>query len=149
MTSSVSGLTTYKNLSAVGISTGDASDSISTDVTSLVFDKEKFLSALNANPDDVKKLLVGTSSSQGILLQAYNKVQSTLKSTGYISTLTNSTNKAISTLDNKISDMSDALTKYRAQLEKKFNSMDTIISKMQNSYSSLLGSSASSGLSSS
>ena len=147
MTSSISGLTTYKNLASVGISTGEASDSISTDVTSLVLDKSKFLTALKANPDDVKKLLAGTSTSQGILLQAYNKVQSTLKSTGYISTLTTSTNKSISTLDTKISNMTDAITKYREQLEKKFNSMDTIISKMQNSYSSLLGSSSSSGLS--
>lgn len=149
ITASVSGPETYKNLASIGISTGEASDSISTDVSALVLDKDKLAAALKADPDDVKKLLVGSSTAQGVFLKEYNKVSSTLKSTGYITTLTTSTNKSISDLDKKISNATDALAKYRQQLESKFSSMETIISKMQQSYSNFLGTSSSSSLSSS
>lgn len=138
MTQSIGGTTVYKNLAAIGISTGEAQDSVSTDVTNLMIDKDKFMQALEDNSDAVKQLLVGTTDKPGVFLKAVNIVDSTLKSTGYISSTEKSINKNITRIGNKITDLTEALAHYREQLEKKFSSMERIISNMQNSYSSFL-----------
>ena len=138
MTQSVGGTTTYRNLSAIGISTGEAKDSISTDVTKLLVDKDKFLQALEKDSDAVKQLLVGTTANSGVFLKVGNIVDSTLKTTGYIASTENSINKNIKKMSTKITNLKTALDKYREQLETKFRTMEKAISTMQNSYSSFL-----------
>lgn len=138
MTQTVGGTTIYKNLAAVGISTGEAQDSISTDVTNLIIDKDKFMQALDKDSDAVKQLLVGTTTNPGVFLKVNQIVDSTLKSTGYIASTENSINKNIKKMNTKISDLTTALNKYRDQLQTKFSSMERAISNMQNSYSSFL-----------
>ncbi|MGN1153521.1 MAG: flagellar filament capping protein FliD, partial [Candidatus Gastranaerophilaceae bacterium] len=139
MTRSISGSPLYKNLAAVGISTGEAQDSISTDVTALIIDKDKFMEALDKNSDAVKQLIVGTQANKGVFLQAINIVDSTLKSTGYISSTEKTITKDITKLGKKISSLTEQLAHYREQLEKKFSSMERVISGLQTSYSGLLG----------
>lgn len=138
MTQSVGGTTTYRNLAAIGISTGEAKDSISTDVTKLLVDKDKFLQALEKDSDAVKQLLVGTTANSGVFLKVGNIVDSTLKATGYIASTENSINKNIKKMSTKITNLKTALDKYREQLETKFRTMEKAISTMQNSYSSFL-----------
>lgn len=138
MTQSVGGTTTYRNLAAIGISTGEAKDSISTDVTKLLVDKDKFLQALEKDSDAVKQLLVGTTANSGVFLKVGNIVDSTLKTTGYIASTENSINKNIKKMSTKITNLKTALDKYREQLETKFRTMEKAISTMQNSYSSFL-----------
>ena len=138
MTQSVGGTTTYRNLAAIGISTGEAKDSISTDVTKLLIDKDKFMQALEKNSDAVKQLLVGTTANSGVFLKVGNIVDSTLKTTGYISSTENSINKNIKKMSTKITSLKTALDKYREQLETKFRTMEKAISNMQSSYSSFL-----------
>ena len=138
MTQSVGGTTTYRNLAAIGISTGAAKDSISTDVTKLLIDKDKFMQALEKDSDAVKQLLVGTTTNSGVFLKVGNIVDSTLKTTGYISSTENSINKNIKKISTKITNLKTALDKYREQLETKFRTMEKAISNMQSSYSSFL-----------
>lgn len=138
MTQTVGGTTIYRNLAAVGISTGEAKDSISTDVTKLLIDKDKFMQALDKNSDAVKQLLVGTTTNPGVFLKVNQIVDSTLKTTGYIASTENSINKNIKKMNTKITDLTAALNKYREQLQTKFSSMERAISNMQNSYSSFL-----------
>ena len=138
MTQSVGGTTTYRNLAAIGISTGEAKDSISTDVTKLLVDKDKFLQALEKDSDAVKQLLVGTTANSGVFLKVGNIVDSTLKTTGYIASTENSINKNIKKMSTKITNLKTALDKYREQLETKFRTMEKAISNMQSSYSSFL-----------
>ena len=138
MTQTVGGTTIYRNLAAVGISTGEAQDSISTDVTKLLIDKDKFMQALDKDSDAVKQLLVGTTTNPGVFLKVNQIVDSTLKTTGYIASTENSINKNIKKMNTKITDLTTALNKYREQLQTKFSSMERAISNMQNSYSSFL-----------
>lgn len=138
MTQSVGGTTTYRNLAAIGISTGEAKDSISTDVTKLLIDKDKFMQALEKDSDAVKQLLVGTTTNSGVFLKVGNIVDSTLKTTGYIASTENSINKNIKKMSTKITSLKTALDKYREQLETKFRTMEKAISNMQSSYSSFL-----------
>lgn len=138
MTQSVGGTTTYRNLAAIGISTGAAKDSISTDVTKLLIDKDKFMQALEKDSDAVKQLLVGTTTNSGVFLKVGNIVDSTLKTTGYIASTENSINKNIKKMSTKITSLKTALDKYREQLETKFRTMEKAISNMQSSYSSFL-----------
>ena len=138
MTQSVGGTTTYRNLAAIGISTGAAKDSISTDVTKLLIDKDKFMQALEKDSDAVKQLLVGTTTNSGVFLKVGNIVDSTLKTTGYIASTENSINKNIKKMSTKITNLKTALDKYREQLETKFRTMEKAISNMQSSYSSFL-----------
>lgn len=138
MTQSVGGTTTYRNLAAIGISTGEAKDSISTDVTKLLIDKDKFMQALEKDSDAVKQLLVGTTTNSGVFLKVGKIVDSTLKTTGYIASTENSINKNIKKMSTKITSLKTALDKYREQLETKFRTMEKAISNMQSSYSSFL-----------
>lgn len=138
MTQTVGGTTIYRNLAAIGISTGEAKDSISTDVTKLLIDKDKFMQALDKDSDAVKQLLVGTTTNPGVFLKVNQIVDSTLKTTGYIASTENSINKNIKKMSTKITDLTTALNKYREQLQTKFSSMERAISNMQNSYSSFL-----------
>ena len=138
MTQSVGGTTTYRNLAAIGISTGAAKDSISTDVTKLLIDKDKFMQALEKDSDAVKQLLVGTTTNSGVFLKVGKIVDSTLKTTGYIASTENSINKNIKKMSTKITNLKTALDKYREQLETKFRTMEKAISNMQSSYSSFL-----------
>lgn len=138
MTQSIGGTTTYRNLAAIGISTGEAKDSISTDVTKLLIDKDKFMQALEKDSDAVKQLLVGTTTNSGVFLKVGNIVDSTLKTTGYIASTENSINKNIKKMSTKITNLKTALDKYREQLETKFRTMEKAISNMQSSYSSFL-----------
>ena len=139
MTQTVGGTTVYKNLAAIGISTGEAQDSISTDVTNLLIDKDTFMSALEENSDAVKQLLAGTKDAPGVFLKVGNIIDNALASSGYIYTTENRINKNIKRLGDKIIDANEALAHYRESLEKKFGNMELIISNLQNSYSSFLG----------
>ncbi len=138
VTSSLAGSYVYKNLAAVGITTGEASNDISTDVAALVIDKEKFMQALEDDSDSVKILLSGTTDKPGILLQMGKIVDNALSSSGYIGTTENRINKNISNLQDKIEAQSAALIKYRQKLEAKFGLMESIIGKMQHSYVNFL-----------
>ena len=138
MTSSLTGAYVFKNLASVGISTGEASDKISTNVTSLLIDKDKFMDALNTDSDAVQDLLVGTKANPGIFLQANNIVESSINTEGYFSNMANTLSKSISNIEKKISKNNLAIENYRTKLETKFHNMELTISGLQSAYANIL-----------
>ena len=97
----------------------------------------------NKDSDAVKNMLVGSDETPGILLQIENIVESALTTgTGYFSTADKSYTDRITSINEKIRKANQAIEAYRARLEAKFQSMDLLISQMQNQYNSFLSSSA-------
>jgi len=144
MTSSVAGSTVFKNLDAIGISVAAATgSSVSTSNDAIVamnFDKDKFTKAFNKDQSALKALLVGTGDNigTGVLDQLEKIVNNNLGTTGYFSSADKSFANEISRLNDKISKASKAAERYKAQLEAKFKTMDILISKMNQQYSSFL-----------
>ena len=142
MTSSLANTGTYKNLASVGISLSAASSgNIRTDnINALSFDKDKFISSFKGDVSSLKKLLVGTEDTKGILTQVEDVLEQALGGvTGYFASAEKSYNTKISRLDEKIEKANKAADRYKMRLEAKFKSMDMLISKYQNNYSSFLG----------
>ena len=140
MTGAISGLGAFSNLDAIGISLEKASaNNISTaNIDKLSFDKDKFLKAFDSDRDSLKALIVGTDTKQGIFQQVENVIEQAV-TIGYFTSAERSFNNQISRIDNKIDKALRAVDKYKERLEAKFASMDLLISKMQNQYSSFLG----------
>lgn len=141
MTSSLSGTSIFRNLDAIGISLDTASaGNISTStINVLSFNKDKFLSAFDADLDALKHLLIGNDSSAGIFVQVENLVEQALQgATGYFETANKSFDNQIKRLNQKIDRANKAVDNYRARLESKFSAMDLLIANMQNQYSSFL-----------
>lgn len=141
MTSSDAGTTVFRNLDAIGICAEAAkANNISTaGITTLTFDKDKFIKAFEADEDALKALLIGSNNNTGVLTKIEDLVESSLKSvTGFFDTAENSYQKQVNKIENKIERQKKALERYRAQLEAKFASMDILIANMQQQYSSFL-----------
>ncbi len=137
------GATTFRNLAALGISTS-AGNSIGIDTSNagveyLYFDSEKFLEGYNKDAEAVKNMLVGSDETPGILIQVENIVENALATgTGYFSIADKSYSDKITSINEKIKKANLAIEAYRARLESKFQSMDLLISQMQNQYNSFL-----------
>jgi flagellar capping protein FliD len=143
MTSSIQSAGVFKNLESIGISVSSASaGNISTstkDVIDLQFDSEKFINAFEEDSTSLKNLLVGTDDNLGIFTKVENLIESSLKSVnGYFDLATNSLQTKADNLTNRITRATQSVEAYRARLEKKFNTMDMLISNIQNQYSSFL-----------
>lgn len=137
-TSGSSSSDVYKTLASIGITTGAIGASINANTNKLSIDTAKLTAALQNNPDEVKKLLVGdkTSGTTGVLNGIQDKVTTALDSTkGYFAAREDSYEKEATRLNTKITTMNNDLTTYQKQLETKFSAMDTLISKLKNSSS--------------
>ena len=142
MTSSISNSGQFKNLASIGIKLSAASSgNIRTDnIHTLSFDKDKFMESFGADLSSLKSLLVGTQDSKGILTQVEDVLEQALGGvTGYFASTEKSYNNKISRLDDKIEKADKAADRYKMRLEAKFKTMDMLISKYQNNYSSFLG----------
>ena len=143
MTSSDLGATTFRNLSAIGISVEAASASnISTSNSSIInlnFDKEAFFKAYEADADAVKVLLIGGKDNKGIFTNVETIVENALQSvSGYFAVTESAYNRELTNLNSKITKSNKEIDRYKSRLEKKFSSMDLTISQMQQQYSSFL-----------
>ena len=127
----------YKLLSEIGITTANAdSNNLASDTTSLTFDEEKFMKALEENPDSVKSILAGDNS---VLTMMENTLETSLKAvSGFFDVKTSTIDSNIKKTNEKITKKTDSIAAYKAQLEKKFQAMETIIASMQQNYSSFL-----------
>lgn len=122
-------LSTYKTLNSIGISTGSAGASITSDTTKLQFDEDVFLEALEENPSEVQTLLQNFVEN---LETQVKKVNDTTE--GYFAIKTQSINKQISTLDETIERKKMSLEAYEANLTTRFTNMDLLIAQMKNQY---------------
>ena len=127
----------YTLLSQIGISTAEADgNNLSTDTDTLSLDEDKFLEALQENPDSVASILAGEN---GILTHIENTVEQSLSATtGYFDVKSSSLDNQISRQEDKISDEKSDIETYRARLENQFYQMEMAIAQMQQNYSSFL-----------
>jgi len=127
----------FKLLSEIGISVASAdSNNLGADTTSLSFDEEKFMKALEENPDSVKALLAGENSAMTMM---ENTLETSLKAvSGFFDVKTATIDSNIKKTNEKITKKNTSITTYKAQLEKKFQAMESIIASMQQNYQSFL-----------
>lgn len=130
----------YIALSQIGITASKADGSnVSSDSGKLEFDEEAFLSALEENPESVEALL---ADENGILNQMESAVEVSLKAaTGFFDVKQNTLDSEIKKTEEKITKQKEKISTYKTQLEKKFQIMEEMMTKMQQNYSSLLSSS--------
>lgn len=135
-------------LPSVGITTGPYTEN-----GKLYLDEEKFLKAIDENPDQVLELFVGSSdgSSKGIFDKMYDSLNVTLSrlsdkagtlkySTDVSATLNEQSTmgKELRDLNNRISDLTKKLTVMENNYYKQFASMETAINKFNSQSASLL-----------
>lgn len=127
----------YNLLSEVGITTSAAdSSNLATDTYELKFDKEKFLEALDKNPDSVKAILAGDN---GIFSRIEATLEQSLKATsGYFDIKTSTLDSDITKMETKINKKNSNVSAYQTQLENQFYKMELAIAQMQQNYSSFL-----------
>ena len=127
----------YKLLSDIGISTSAADgNNLSTDTYTLSLDEDKFLQALQENPDSVKSILAGDNGIFNMMESAVE--QSLSATTGYFDVKTSTLDSDISRMEEKISKQNTSIETYRARLENQFYQMELAIAQMQQNYSSFL-----------
>ena len=127
----------YKLLSDIGISVSSAdSNNINSDTNSLSFDEDKFMKAMEENPDSVRAIL---ADDNGIFSMMENTLESSLKAvSGFFDVKTSTIDSNIKKTNEKITKKSDNITTYKAQLEKRFQAMENMIASMQQNYQSFL-----------
>ena len=127
----------YKLLSDIGISTSAADgNNLSTDTYQLSLDEDKFLEALQENPDSVKSILAGEN---GVLSMMESAVEQSLSATtGFFDVKTSTLDSDISRMEEKITKQNTSIETYRARLENQFYQMEMAIAQMQQNYSSFL-----------
>ena len=127
----------YKLLSDIGISTSAADgNNLSTDTYTLSLDEDKFLQALQENPDSVKSILAGDNGIFNMMESAVE--QSLSATTGYFDVKTSTLDSDISRMEEKISKQNTNIETYRTRLENQFYQMELAIAQMQQNYSSFL-----------
>ena len=129
----------YKLLSDIGIKTASADgNNLSADTYELSLDEDKFMKALEENPDSVKSILTGDT---GVLSMMEDTIEQSLKaSVGFFDVKTSTLDSNIKKMEEKISKKNTNITTYKSQLEAKFQKMEQAIASMQQNYSSFLSS---------
>lgn len=127
----------FKLLSQIGISTGAANaTNLSSNTTSLEFDEDAFLKALDEDPESVQSILAGDN---GVLNMMENTVEMSLKaSVGFFDVKQSTLDSDITKMEDKIKKQNTKIETYRTQLQDKFSNMELLISQMQQNYSSFL-----------
>ncbi len=128
----------YRLLSQVGISTMQANsgDNLSTATNTLEFDEDAFLLALEEDPDSLEALIGNDNGIFGLMESA---IETSLKAvSGYFDVKQSTLDSDITKAQDKIKRQQEKVSTYRAQLEKKFSAMETLIAQMQQNYSSFL-----------
>jgi len=140
VTDRVSGVDYFNNLSQIGISTGAVGKSVSDTGSTLVLDKDKLMEALEKDPQGVKDLLIGNSTTgvTGVMQKMLTKITSiTDPVDGYFASKEDSINTLIANTDKSITRGEERITAYKTLITNQFNQMDQYIAKMQQQSSSI------------
>lgn len=127
----------FKSLADIGISTGAPGADVSADTSQLVFDKEAFKKAFEADPEAVKTLLVGDPSkgTKGVIQNLETALKPALDTTnGYFKARGDSLNSELSNMANNIDKKNQELATYQAKLQKQYNYMDLQIAKLNQQF---------------
>ena len=130
----------YLTLSQIGISSSSANSAdLSTNTSTLKFDEQAFIQALEEDPASVEAIL---ADENGVLTHMESAVETMLQAaTGFFDVKQSTLDSDIKKSEEKISNQQTKIAAYKTQLEAKFKNMETLIGKMQQNYSSFLTSS--------
>ena len=129
MTASTTGQVTYNSLGQVGIATASSNGQSAN--STLTFDSAKFIAALKASPDDVEKLIKGTT---GVFTQLQTVVDNAVKTggtgdKGTFQSISESYDIFITRSKKSITDGEARLEKRRIQLQRQYAASDSLISQ--------------------
>jgi flagellar hook-associated protein 2 len=149
LSDAVGGLTGLKSMADLGVTTGAASATINQDSLDgkLTLDEGKLRSALDSDPNGVRKLLGGVSGTDGFS-QSFNKILSTYQgSGGLIQARIKSATADLTDLATKLTNFDARMDAKQALLQKQFTAMEQALSASNSAGTSLAGflSSSSSG----
>lgn len=136
MSAVVSGLTGYKSLAGIGISTGTWEEN-----GKLYIDESKLKSAINTDPDGVMRLFTtesDTYSEKGIAYRIYDDIASQIEiitdKAGFASTIDVYDNsivgKKIKSISTRMSDLEVRLTEIEDRYYRQFTALEKAISQM-------------------
>lgn len=129
----IEGISSISSFYDIGISTGEAGESISDLSASLTFDKSKLIEALEANPSDVEKLLLGDENKgiKGIFETLDEIAESTTDfENGYFAAKDDSLEASIKSVNDTIERTQARLDEREAQLKMQFTAMETQMNSM-------------------
>jgi flagellar hook-associated protein 2 len=129
MTASTTGQVTYNSLGQVGIATASSNGQSAN--STLTFDSAKFIAALKASPDDVEKLIKGTT---GVFTQLQTVVDNAVKTggtgeKGTFQSISESYDSFITRSKKSITDGEARLEKRRVQLQRQYAASDSLIAQ--------------------
>ncbi len=129
MTASTTGQVTYNSLGQVGIATASSNGQSAN--STLTFDSGKFIAALKASPDDVEKLIKGTT---GVFTQLQTVVDNAVKTggtgeKGTFQSISESYDSFITRSKKSITDGEARLEKRRVQLQRQYAASDSLIAQ--------------------
>ncbi len=139
------GNTNYDEMSEIGISTGDAvgdgtlnQDSINGKLT---FDQDKFMAALQADPDSVRKVLSGDTEAgtDGFAQTMDNLLQPVVGASGTLDQAITATDDEYRSLADQITSMDVLLQQKQDMLKQQFTDMETAIQSSQAAASQVSG----------
>lgn len=138
VTSAVDGADGYKTLASIGITTGDVGASLDANTNKLVIDSEKLAAALTADPEAVKKLLIGDGTNAGVLTNLKSITEDAVDpQDGYFVTKYATFTNQIDDLQESIDKQTKALEDYRTSLENKFALMEKMIASLNSQLSTV------------
>jgi flagellar hook-associated protein 2 len=141
LSDSVAGLTGLKSMADLGVTTGAASATINQDSLDgkLTLDETKLRSALDSDPNGVRKLLGGATGTDGFS-QAFNKILSTYQgSGGLIQARIKSASADLTDLATKLTNFDARMDAKQALLQKQFTAMEQALSASNSAGTSLAG----------
>ena len=137
------GNTDLDEMSELGISTGEAvgSGTLNQDAISgkLVFDKSKFMTALDTDPASARRLLSGDSNGPGFAQAFDDLLQPAVAAAGTIDQTISSADDEYRQLSDQLSDMDELLQQKQDMLKKQFADMETAIQQSQAASSQVAG----------
>jgi flagellar hook-associated protein 2 len=129
MTASTTGQVTYNSLGQVGIATASSNGQSAN--STLTFDSAKFITAMKTSPDDVEKLIKGTT---GVFTQLQTVVDNAVKTggtgeKGTFQSISESYDSFITRSKKSITDGEARLEKRRVQLQRQYAASDSLIAQ--------------------
>jgi flagellar hook-associated protein 2 len=130
-------------MSELGVSTGDpvGSGTLNQDAIAgkLTFDQDKFMAALQSDPNAARKLLSGDSSGPGFAQAIDNLLQPTVEAQGTLDESISSAGEEYSQLSDQLTSMDEMLQQKQDMLKKQFADMETAMQQSQSAAAQVSG----------
>src|SRR4051794_37813107 len=137
------GNSSYDEMAEIGISTGEAvgSGTLNQDAISgkLTFDQDKFMAALTADPQSVRKLIGGDTTVTGFAQTFDNLLTPVVQAQGTLDQEISDADSEYRSLADQLTDMEARMVQKQEMLKQQFTAMESAIQKSQAASSQVSG----------